>query len=295
VSCETTPIAVATRVAPKNGISRAGSKNGFTAGSTPQVSFFTPAGDGQSGSSKTTLTMKRKASKKTPARTRRAKARKRMPRRGDRRKTAKSGQSRVKGESTAQGASVETPGAKQATKPRDIVASPATGTAPSQRRAILGQAFSPDELRKLSVQLRFGLAAATRHVRALSSGTARDIGHGDPRPADWARLDVKQFEFLTNQLAKARRGEGVLDLSSLKRGELVDLWEFLRFEADRALRNIDHLQTPGGPIRGASADYLSQNHKLEARFYTHLANQIEAIFPAENIQAEYPTGTGGFS
>jgi hypothetical protein len=178
---------------------------------------------------------------------------------------------------------------------RNTTPSNTASALPTQRRVRLGQQFKPQELDKLSVQLRLGLAAATRHVRSLDSGNSRDIGHGDPRPSDWARLDVRQFEILTKQLAKARREDGIMDMSSLKRGELVELWEFSRFEADRALRNIDNLQTPGNGIGGASADYLVQNHKLEARFFTHLANQIEAIFPTENIQAEYPTGTGGFS
>jgi hypothetical protein len=286
VSCETTPTAVATCAAPKNGISRTGSKNGFTTGSTPQVSFFAIAGGAANGKS-----APEPAGRKTTAAggSRRVKSRKQTGRR-KRRKTQKSGQSGPKKKTPAQGSFFQTDpaSAETARQPQ-----PSGGT-PTRRRIILGKDFNPEALSKLSVQLRLGLAAATRHVRALDRGVSRDIGYGDPRPSDWARLDVRQFEFLTNQLTKARRGDGVIDLSSLKREELVELWEFLRFEADRALRNIDHLQTPGGPIQGATADYLAQNHKLEARFYTHLAKQIEAIFPAENIQAEYPTGTGGF-
>ncbi|MFC1975326.1 hypothetical protein ACFLXQ_02885 [Chloroflexota bacterium] len=274
MSCETISTAVATRAAPKNGLSRTGSKNGFIAGSTPQVSFFVIAENGQTQLDKTTSTANGKAVSQPAAGTRRTKVGKQTVRRRGRRKATKSDRPGTNGKSSALEAKV-------------------TEAVPTQRRASLGQAFSPDELSKLSVQLRFGLAAANRHVRTLGRGGSRDIGHGDPRPSDWARLDVKQFEFLTNQLAIARRGDGVIDLASLKRGELVDLWEFLRFEADRALRNIDHLQTPGGPIRGETADYLAQNHKLEARFFTHLANQIETLFPAENIQAEYPTGPGG--
>jgi len=266
---------VATRAAPKNGISRAGSKNGFTTGSTVQVSFFgmpSPEADGKTPMAKTGKRARRRKVTK-PGKT------------GNGKPTTQV--SFVKDEP----ASTQTSGKKAAT---EAAGQPAK-SGPTQRQVRLGQQFKPEQLSKLSVQLRLGLAAATRHVRILDSGAARDIGHGDPRPSDWARLDVRQFEILTRQLSKARREDGVMDLSSLKGGELVELWEFSRFEADRALRNIDHLQTPGTGIGGASAQYLVKNHKLEARFYTHLANQIESIFPAENIQAEYPTGTGGIS
>jgi len=269
MSCETNSNSVATRAAPQNGINRTAGKSGFAAGSTVQVSFFATASP--------------EADSKTP--------KARPGKRARRRKvTNKSGSGKAgNGKPATQISSLnETASAKSGEKA-------AAKAVPTQRTIRLDQQFKPEQLSKLSVQLRLGLAAATRHMRNLDSGVTRDIGHGDPRPSDWARLDVKQFEILTRQLAKARREDGVMDLSSLKRGELVALWEFSRFEADRALRNIDHLQTPGSGIGGAAADYLVKNHKLEARFYTHLANQIEAIFPAEKIRAEYPTNTGGFS
>jgi hypothetical protein len=301
VSCETNSTSVASRAAPKNGISRTGSKNGYAAGSTPQVSFFVIAGDAANG--RNGKSAPQPAGRKTTAAAgpRRVKSGKQTGRR-KRRKAQKRGASGPQKKTSARVSFFQTDPASAETakqlQPASVPKAKTSGGTSTRCRIILGKDFSPKEMGKLSVQLRLGLAAATRHLRALDRGASRDTGHGDPRPADWARLDRRQFEFLTNQVSKARRArgrgkQGYLDLSSLKRGELVELWEFLRFEADRALRNVDHLQTPGSGIGGAAADYLAHNHKLEARFYTHLANQIEAIFPAENIQAKYPTGTGG--
>lgn len=157
---------------------------------------------------------------------------------------------------------------------------------PTQRDIQLGPAFSPDELQTISLQLRFGAAAASRQLRELGSGRTRGVGHGDPRPLDWTELDRKQFQFLVDKLAEARRGSGCLDTSSLSKPELIELWEFCRFEADRASRNIDHLGVPGGPIGGPAAEYLIGNHKLEARFFNHVAGQIEAMAPVQELAAE---------
>ena len=41
------------------------------------------------------------------------------------------------------------------------------------------------------------------------------------------------------------------------------------------MRNIDHLKVPGGPIGGATADYLTGNYSLMTRFYDHLAGRLE--------------------
>ncbi len=116
-----------------------------------------------------------------------------------------------------------------------------------------------------------------------SAGLRRGIGHGDPRPLDWIEADHQNFEFLVQQLSEARRGRGYLDLSSLRKPQLLDLWEFCRFESDRAGRNIDHLNVPGGPIQGPTAQYLANNHKLESRFFTYIATQIERIVPGEEL------------
>ena len=86
----------------------------------------------------------------------------------------------------------------------------------------------------MSVQLRLGAAAVSRQIRELNGSASRGIGHSDPRPLDWARSDRKNTEFLVNQLAEIRRGQEYLDTRTLSKAELVDLWDFARFEADRA-------------------------------------------------------------
>jgi hypothetical protein len=91
---------------------------------------------------------------------------------------------------------------------------------------------------------------------------------------------------LVNQLVEARRGSGYLDTSSLSKKQLIDLWEFARFEIDRANRNIDHFNVPGGPIGGETAEYLVGKHKLEVRFFNLVATQIERMVPAEELDAE---------
>jgi hypothetical protein len=152
---------------------------------------------------------------------------------------------------------------------------------PSQRQIQLARDFSPEELQQLSVRLKLGGAATRRQVGWLKAGADRGIGHSDPRPLDWARLDLQQYEFLTDQVDRARRGKGYLDTSSLKGKRLRELGEFARFEADRALRNIDHLQAGLSHLRGATADYMTDKHRLEARFYTFLAEQVEAVIALE--------------
>jgi hypothetical protein len=145
------------------------------------------------------------------------------------------------------------------------------------------QDFTPAELQTISIQLRLGTADSSRRLREAGLGISRGIGHGDPRPLDWVESDRKNFQFLVAQLTEARRGRGILDLSALNKHEVVDLWEFCRFEADRARRNIDHLSVPGGSIGGPTAAYLIGNHKLEARFFSHIAANIEKIVPAEEL------------
>jgi len=131
------------------------------------------------------------------------------------------------------------------------------------------------------VKLHLGAAATGRHVSELNSGRTRGIGHSDPRPLDWARSDQQQYEFLIDQLRRARRGRGYIDLKSLKKEDLVEMWEFARFEADRAHRNIDHLTSGLSHLKGPTAGYLAAGHRLEARFYSFLAGRLETILPAE--------------
>jgi hypothetical protein len=123
-------------------------------------------------------------------------------------------------------------------------------------------------------------------MRELNSGQSRGIGHSDPRPMDWAQSDQRQYQFLVEQLRRARRGNGYIDTSSLKKNDLVELWEFARFEADRAYRNIDHLTSGLSHLKGPTADYLAGGHKLEARFYSFLADQLEHIIPEEALVRE---------
>ena len=161
----------------------------------------------------------------------------------------------------------------------------APASLPTQRQVKLPPAFSDEELQSLSVQLRLGEAAAARRLRELNSGVERGIGWSDPRPDDWARADQKNYHFLVSALDGARRGEGYLDTTGLKSDEMADLWEFARFEADRALRNIDHLNAGLSHLKGPTADYLVSRHKLEARFFTCLAAQLETVIPRQEIEA----------
>jgi hypothetical protein len=156
---------------------------------------------------------------------------------------------------------------------------------PTQRQIRITDAFSDEELQTLSVQLRLGAAAVARRLRELNSGVSPGIGHSDPRPIDWARSDQKNYQFLVAVLDEARRGRGAVDTGPLRNNELVDLWEFASFEADRAMRNIDHLTSGLSHLQGPTADYLVGRHKLEARFYSFLADQLEPMLTPEMIDA----------
>ena len=137
----------------------------------------------------------------------------------------------------------------------------------------------------MSVQLRLGAAAVSRQIRELNGGVSRGIGHSDPRPLDWARSDRKNYKFLVSQLDEARRDRGYLDTRALNKAELVDLCDFARYEADRALRNIDQLQFGLSHLKGPTTEYLVDRHRLEARFYSFLAGQLETMIPSEKIEA----------
>ena len=157
---------------------------------------------------------------------------------------------------------------------------------PSNREIKISAAFTPDELQDMTIQLRLQAAAIERHLSG-SNSSLRQAGRDDPRPTDWLRLDRKQVNFLADQLVQARRGKGAIDTTSLNRHQLKELWEFSRFEADRALRIIDHLTTTstqyGGP-ESPTTEYLIGKHRLAARFFTHLADQVEPILRANKIQ-----------
>lgn len=137
-------------------------------------------------------------------------------------------------------------------------------------------AFSREELARMGTLTLLGSAAVGRQLQLLKAGASRGIGHSDPRPQDWLTQDRQNFRFLSRQLSG-----GGLDASELNEAELVDLWEFARFEADRALRNIDHLQSGWSHLKGETADYMTRDHRLEARFYTWLAQQLEPRITVE--------------
>ena len=160
---------------------------------------------------------------------------------------------------------------------------------PTQRQIKISNDFSPKELQMLSIQLGFGQAAVARHIKRIGKGTKLGITHDDPRPLDWARLDLKQYRFLTGQVARARRGNGYIDTTCLKKRELGELWAFLKYETERAVRNIDYLNGPESPIKNPTSDYLVGKQKLEARFYNFLAEQIETMAPVEEL-FEYAEG-----
>lgn len=253
MSCEKNS-AKAARAAKLNGIPRASGKSGFTAGSTTQAGIYVPPAlaknkkIGDHGSAVATVA---KPKTKRPAR-----------------KVLRPGKN------------------KQAIFFAQVAQKPAGAEQPlpHQRHINVSLAFTPDELSRMSVQLRLGAAAAARHINQLRSGASRGIGHSDTRPADWAQSDLHNYQFLVGQLTEARRGRGYLDTSRLARKELIDLWEFSRFETDRAHRNIDHLSIPGGSIQGETAEYLSGGHKLEARFFEFIANHVETMVPTNELE-----------
>ncbi len=137
-------------------------------------------------------------------------------------------------------------------------------------KSALTAAFSREELARMGTLTLLGSAAVGRQLQLLKAGASRGIGHSDPRPQDWLTQDRQNFRFLSRQLSG-----GGLDTRGLNEAERVDLWEFARFEADRALRNIDHLQSGWSHLQGETAAYMTRDHRLEARFYTWLADQLE--------------------
>ena len=82
-----------------------------------------------------------------------------------------------------------------------------------------------------------------------------------------------------------RQNQGVIETGSLKPRQLTELWAFCRFEGERALRNLDRFTTPGDSISGPTAAYLADNQRLLARFYHHLAGQVEPLLSGEAKEA----------
>jgi hypothetical protein len=269
MSCDKNSAKISRAAAPA-GISQSGAKSGFTAGSTARVAFFRPAGPKNETSG-------RKKSKQAPRPGKQG-------RRGRSKKLVRASGRSAKSAQAGQKPFFDLAQEKKLAAPPPEKHQPEEGQKlPTQWQVDLSQGFTPEELQLISIQLRLGGAAASRHLRDLGAGLRRGIGHGDPRPLDWIQADHQNFEFLVRQLSEARRGRGALDLSSLKKERLIDLWEFCRFETERAHRNIDHLTVPGGGIAGPTATYLIGNHQLEARFFSHIAAEIERLVPAEAL------------
>lgn len=155
---------------------------------------------------------------------------------------------------------------------------------PSQRQVVLP--FKKKQVQSLYIQLSLAQAALKRHVRARREGFDPGRLHQDPRPDDWAELDLAQYGFLTGQLRTAWLGKAkkpVLDLSGLSKEELGELWAFANYEAERAQRRIDQLEIPGGPIGPPTSDYLKAKHTLEGQFYSFLSAQIEQLVPKAEL------------
>ena len=259
MSCEKN-LGLVTRVARRWGIPLVSSKSAAVTATGPQVSFF---GLTESSRPKTKRAGRRKTRSAVGQGT---------------------GSNGVGGRAEVQKSFFKLAEAKPATA-RTIKSWLPAEPLPTQRQIRISGAFSDEELQTLSVQLRLGAAAVARRLRELNSGVSPGIGHSDPRPIDWARADQKNYQFLVAALDEARPGRGALDTGPLRNNELVDLWEFSRFEADRAMRNIDHLTSGLSHLKGPTADYLVGRHMLEARFYSFLADQLEPLLTPEMIDA----------
>jgi hypothetical protein len=278
MSCSTSQNKTA-QTAAVNAISETGSKNGYVAGSTSQVAPFAAPGQQKAAGKRRTVKRKAVTTEQQPAG-----AKKESVQKEDstaKKKPVKSEQPAASPEKKpgAQASFFEIyPAGMRDLRPQGV---------PTQGQIKLANDFTPEELQTISVQLRLGAAAASRQIRELSGGAGRGIGHSDPRPLDWAKSDQRNFQFLAGQVTRARRDGGTIDTSSLKKEELFDLWEFSNFEADRAHRNIDHLFSGGSHLRGPTAEYLAELHKLDARFYTFLARQLEPMITPEMVEEYY--------
>lgn len=169
--------------------------------------------------------------------------------------------------------------AKPTAKPKKAASQPAAKaegeTLPTQHQIVIGDAFSAEELDRLQTTALLSSVATKRQLEARRLNADRGHLHSDPRAQDWMTQDLNNFRFVSRQLGQARRNGGKLDTAALDEAELLDLWEFSRFESDRALRNIDHLLSGWSHLKGETADYLGGQLRLEARFYSYLAQQLE--------------------
>lgn len=154
-------------------------------------------------------------------------------------------------------------------------------------RIDLSRAFTTDELQQMSVQLALGGAATDRHLREVAGGVQRGIGYSDPRAADWIEADRANYRFLSERVNLARRQNGVIETQALTDAELVDLYEFSQYEAERAQRSIDHLLSGWSHLKGPTAEYLTEQHRLNGRFYRFIAAQLEPHITVEMKDAAF--------
>ncbi|MEM7344007.1 MAG: hypothetical protein AAF485_07175 [Chloroflexota bacterium] len=255
MSCATSQQTIAKTAGVGAGVSNLASKNGYTAGVTPIATIPMEA-----GRVPTSRKVKRKKKKDGNAQKRKTVAKKKDT----------SIQNGVTPKRTKQTPFFATAESKSAVT--------------AQRRIAITDKFTQDELQALSVQLSYGAASVSRAIKEAKNRVDRGVGHSDPRPMDWAKQDQKAFRFLLNQLAQVRfRGKGYMDLSSLNNDEVVDLYEFAQFEAERHHRNIDHLTRGLSHLKEETADYMTRRHQLQAQFYTYLTDQMEPFITIDML------------
>jgi hypothetical protein len=247
-------------------ISATASKNGYIAGVTPA------AGVPLSPAPAVRPKGKRKQPNSSPRKRRRVKKAKRAGKTMTRKESPAGDKSKKKDEP-----------APKKTKQRPFFAT-VDKVKSGPRRIAMKDKFTPDELQALSVQLSYGGAAVSRALKETQNGVDLGVGHSDPRPMDWARQDQKHFQFILGQLARVRyRGQKHIDLSALNDDELVDLYEFSQFEAERHHRNIDHLTAGLSHLKGATAEYMVSRHTLQVRFHSFMADQIEPFITLDML------------
>ena len=137
-----------------------------------------------------------------------------------------------------------------------------------------------------------GVREAVEIVKAAYSGELIKPYKGElfqitlPVRTDWAKSDLKNYDFLVGQIVEVRRGRGYIDVSSLNKNDLVDLWDFSSHEADQSLRFIDHLQIGDSHLKGETANYLTDKYSLKGRFCGYLSKQLEPMITTEML-ADY--------
>ncbi len=304
MSCSTNQRA-ATKSATAAGLSSLASKNSYTVGSsTPSPTSASIAGRPKKKRKQSAHNTKRQAKKKmvkaksnttdskkktSEARPKAADGKKKAADRGVKpeKDSVKPEKGSVKPEKGTIRPASEVKSKKVATKTKQtpfFALASVKRTKPIDRKVTVADKFTSDELSALFVQFHYGAAAVNRAIKENQQRVELGIGHSDPRPMDWARQDQKHFHFLIDQLSAVRtKGQKQLDLSSLADNDVVDLYEFNQFEAERHHRNIDHLTGKLSHLNGSSAEYMTRRHTLQANFHSYLADQIEPFITVDML------------